>query len=145
MQQADQERWRRVKAVFIEHHLLTSYYFWVNSAEHTIHLDPGVLSPARLNFSGDYWVLALLWGGLVIVALFGCVCDQNPAWDDGEINRRWLLTLLVICLLLILSSGISFGAGSRLHVPLELIVPLLAAVALTSSAGQISYRLGRWV
>jgi hypothetical protein len=40
------------------------------------------------------------------------------------------LTFLVICLLLTLSSGISFGAGSRLRAPLELIVPLLAAVGL---------------
>jgi hypothetical protein len=127
---ADREHWRRVMVVFREHPMLTGYNFLLSSTEHAIHPDPTVLSPAKLNFYGDYWVFALLWGGLLILALFGCLCDDNSVLDSGEINRRWLLTLLAICLLLTLSSGISFGAGSRLRAPLELIVPLLAAAGL---------------
>ena len=69
-------------------------------------------------------------GGLLTLAGFGCLCDSDPARDGGVIERGWLFSILLICSLLTLSSGISFAAGSRLRAPLELIVPLLAAVSL---------------
>jgi hypothetical protein len=130
IQQADQERWRRVKAVFIEHPVLTSYYFLLSSAEHAIHPSPGVLSPAKLNFRGDYWVLALLWAGSLILAFIGWRYNADQENENDTINRNWLSGILVICLLLTLSSGLCFGAGSRYRVSLEIIIPLLAAAGL---------------
>jgi hypothetical protein len=46
------------------------------------------------------------------------------------IQRKWLIAVLGICLSLTLASGIVFGLGSRLRAPMELIVPLLAALGL---------------
>jgi 4-amino-4-deoxy-L-arabinose transferase-like glycosyltransferase len=130
IQQADNERWRRAEAVFREHPVLTGYYFLLSSAEHAIHPSPDVLSPAKLNFRGDYWVLALLWGGLLSLAFLGWQGNSDPGFESGTTQREWLLGLLVVCLLLTLSSGLCFGAGSRYRVSLELIVPLLAAAGL---------------
>ena len=83
IQQADQERWRRAKAVFREHPVLTSYYFLLSSAEHAVHPSPSVLSPARLNFYGDYWVFALFWGGLLILAYLGWRHNADPDFENG--------------------------------------------------------------
>ncbi len=133
VQEADNERWRRAKALFREHPFLTVSSFAGSAAEHIIHPSPDVLTPAKLNFYGDYLSLALLWAGLLTFTCVGWRCVPDPDWDDGEINRRWLLTLLMICMVLVLSSGISFGTGSRLRAPMEAIVPLLAAVGLVRS------------
>jgi 4-amino-4-deoxy-L-arabinose transferase-like glycosyltransferase len=129
-QEADDERWRRAKAIFREHPLLTVYSFARSATEHTVHPSPDVLGPAKLNFHGDYFVFASLWGGLLIFAYLGWRYVPNPDRDDGVIGRCWLSTILVICGFLTLASGISFAAGSRLRAPLESIVPLLAAVGL---------------
>jgi hypothetical protein len=75
-------------------------------------------------------LLALLWGGLLILAYLGWQYTPNTDRDNSAMDRGSLLVILVICLLLTLSSGISFGAGSRLRAPLELIVPLLASIGL---------------
>jgi 4-amino-4-deoxy-L-arabinose transferase-like glycosyltransferase len=130
VQEKNDEYWRRAIAIFREHPLLTIYCFIRSAAEHAIHPSPDVLRPAKLVFYGDLLVLALLWGGLLILAYLGWRSPSSPDWDDGKINRGWLLTILVVCLLLTLSSGFSFGNGSRLRLPLELIVPLLAAISL---------------
>jgi glycosyltransferase involved in cell wall biosynthesis len=130
VQEADDEHWRRAKVVFREHPLMTIYSFALSAGEHIVHPSPDVLTPARLNFYGDYWVLGLVWGGFLVLAYTGWRCSPDCDWDNGSIDRGWLFTLLVICLLLTLASGISFGAGSRLRAPLELIVPLLAGVGL---------------
>jgi hypothetical protein len=121
------ERWRRTKIVFREHPFLTvgsplsaldcprlsSYSFARSAAEHMIHPSPDVLKLAKLNFYGDFATLAVLWGGLLMFAYVGWRSTSHPEWDDGEINRRWLSTLLVVCLVLTFLSGISFAAGSR--------------------------------
>ena len=130
IQEAHNERWRRARAVFREHPFLTIYCFALNAAENIVHPTPMLLKPAKLNFSGDFWLLGLVWGGLLILAGFGLCCTPNTEWDNGVIDRGWLLVLLAICGLLTLSSGVCFGAGSRYRVPLELIVPLLAGVGL---------------
>jgi hypothetical protein len=71
---ADQERWRRATAIFVEHPWLTGYYFLLSGVEHAFHPSPSVLSPAELNFSGDYWTLAVLWASLIILrALAGVI------------------------------------------------------------------------
>jgi 4-amino-4-deoxy-L-arabinose transferase-like glycosyltransferase len=131
VQQADDERWQRAKTVFRQHPMLTAYYFLLSSTEHAIHPSPDVLLPAKLNFDGDYWVLALLWGGLLILACLGWQHSAGIDFENVATDRTWLSALLVVCVLLTLSSGVSFGAGSRLRVPLEVIVPLLAAVGLS--------------
>jgi len=143
-QQADDEHWRRATAIFREHPYLTAYSFVRSATEHAIHPSPDVLAPARLRFRGDFFVLGIIWAALLLLAALGCLCSSDPSWDDGEINRRWLLTLLAICLFLTLLSGISFAAGSRLRAPLELIVPLLAAIGLVRGIRAITFavRLG---
>ena len=134
-QEANDERWQRAKAVFRENPILTVYCFFLSAAEHAIHPSPDVLTPAKLNFHGDYWALALVWGGLLTLASLGWPFTLNPEWEYGPTDRRWLLAILVICLLLTLSTGIAFGAGSRYRVLLELIVPLLAAAGLLRMIG----------
>jgi hypothetical protein len=109
---------------------LVVYTFALNASEAIIHPDPDILKRAGLNFSGDTWVLGGLWAALLIFAGLGLCCSSDEERDDGLIQRKWLLAILGICLLLTLSSGITFGAGSRLRAPLELIVPLLAAIGL---------------
>jgi 4-amino-4-deoxy-L-arabinose transferase-like glycosyltransferase len=140
VQEADDERWRRAKAVFQEHPILTVYCFLRSAAEHAIHPSPNVLTPAKLNFPGDYRALALLWGGLLTLACAGWQYILDPEHDNGEIDRPWLMTMLVICLLLTVTSGITFGQGSRLRAPMELIIPLLAGVGLSYAFQRVPIR-----
>ena len=65
-----------------------------------------------------------------MLACLGLRPAPDPAWEVGETDRSWLLSILVVCVLLTLSSGVSFGQGSRMREPLELIIPLLAAGGL---------------
>jgi hypothetical protein len=136
IQETNDERWRRANAVFREHPFLTVYTFMLNAGEAIIHPDPGILTPAALNFSGDFWVLGSLWAAILIFAGLGLGCIPDGKRDDGLIQRKWLLSILGICLLLTLASGITFGAGSRFRASLELIVPLLAGVG---SVRAVSY------
>ena len=146
VQDADDEHWRRSKAVFHEYPALTVYCFIRSAAEHAIHPSPDVLTWARLNFPGDFSMLALLWGGLLSLAYVGWRYKPASDRDDGAIDRGWLLIILLICLLLTMSSGTSFGQGSRLRAPLELIVPLLAAVGFVRvirTGSRLAVRLKR--
>ena len=129
-QEADNEKWRRSEAIFREHPLVTVYSFGRSAFEHFIHPSPDVLRAVKLNFPGDIVVLAILWGGLLLLSAYALLRPIfNPGWG-GYIDWRLLLAMLVVCGALTLSSGISFAAGSRLRAPLEAIVPLLAAVGL---------------
>jgi hypothetical protein len=131
VQQANEERLRRAKAVFREHPVLTVHSFFRSVAEHMVHPDPGmVLTPARLNFPGEYLVLAGLWGGMVVLAYLGWRKAPDCTLSADKVDRSWLLTILAMCLFLTLLSGMSYGGGARFRSPLELIVPLLAGVGL---------------
>jgi len=132
VQQANEERWRRAKAVFREHPILTLYSFSRSVVEHLVHPSPGtILSPARLNFPGDYWALSGLWAGLLFLSYLGWKAPTCAISAD-RIDRRWLSTILGMCLFLTLLTGLSYGGGARFRAPLELIVPLLAAMGLVS-------------
>jgi 4-amino-4-deoxy-L-arabinose transferase-like glycosyltransferase len=130
LQEVNDERWRRANAIFRADPILTAYCFVLNAGQYVIHPDPGILRPAGLNFRGDIWVLSGLWASLLIFAGLGLCGTPDRNRDGGVIQRKWLLAILGICLLLTLPSGITFGQGSRYRVPLELIVPLLAAIGL---------------
>src|SRR5262249_14628908 len=140
VQEADNEHWKLAQAIFHEHPFLTVYSFLRSATEHAIHPSPDVLVLPKLHFPGSLFVLAAAWGGLLMLALLGCMCAPDVEWDDGDINRTWLLTLLAICLFLTLLSGISFSAGSRLRAPLELIIPWLAALGLIRAGRAIISR-----
>jgi hypothetical protein len=129
-QETEDERWRRVRDVVREHPILSIYTFALNAGGSIVHPDPYVLIPARLNFPGDVWVLGGMWAALVGLAWLGLRYAPDKERDHGWIKQKWLWSLLGICLLLTLPSGLSFGAGSRFRAPLELIVPLLAGVGL---------------
>jgi hypothetical protein len=130
LQETNNERWRLVQAVFREHPFLSVYVFALNTGESIIHPDPGILTPAALNFHGDRWVLGGIWAAMLVFAGLGLCNARGRERDGGLIQRKWLLSLLGICLLLTVASGLSFGGGSRFRAPLELIVPLLAGVGL---------------
>lgn len=130
IQETNDERWRRAMAIFREHPYWTVYAFTVNAGEALIHPDPQVLKPARLNFTGDTWVLGGVWMALLMLAGLGMCSTPDRDRDGGVIQRKWLIAVLSICLLLTLTSGITYGQGSRLRAPMELIVPLLAALGL---------------
>lgn len=132
IEKADQERWRRVAVTFAEYPLLTGYYFLLSGIEHAVHPSPEVLSPARFNFSGDYGVLAVLWVSLLGLACVGWFCGDGSLLKSPK-ERRWLATLIVVCLMLTFSSGLCFGAGARYRAALEIVVPLLAGVGITQS------------
>jgi hypothetical protein len=142
IQGTDQERWRRAEAIFAAHPWLTGFYFFLSGVEHALHPSPSVLSPGKLNFSGDYWALAGLWAMFLIFAGIGWWhrADQNIV--SSETSSRWLTVLLLICLALTFSSGLCFGAGSRYRVSLELIIPLLAASGLMAlvSPGRLTVK-----
>lgn len=130
IQETNDERWRRANAFFREHPFLTVYTFALNAGEALIHPHPQILKPAGLSFSGDTWVLGGLWVALLVLAGVGLCCAPRRDQDGGVIERRWLVAILGICLSLTMASGITYGAGSRLRAPMELIVPLLAAIGL---------------
>ncbi len=130
IQEADNERWRRTADVFREHPFLTVYCYALNVGEHILDPSTYILKPAGLNFSGDSLALKLWWGVLLIFSILGWLCKSDDKVDYGKIDYGWLLPLLGVCLLLTLSTGISFNGGARLRNSLELIVPLLAAVGL---------------
>ncbi len=127
---ADRQRWQRAKAVFTEHPGVTIYCFVVSVAEHTLHPSPDVLLSARLGLHGQYWGLAFLWGGLLVLACHGWRYTPDRNASGGPFDRSWLGVLLIICATLTLSSGLSFGQGSRYRASLELIIPLLAGAGL---------------
>jgi hypothetical protein len=141
LQEANDERWRRAKAFLREHPFLTAYAFVLNASEAIIHPDPSILKPAGLNFPGDAWMLGGGWAVLLILAGVGLICIPDKERDDGLIQRKWLIAILCICLLLTLASGITYGAASRLRAPLELIIPLLAAIGLVRL---VRTRSGDW-
>ncbi|HWF58917.1 MAG TPA: hypothetical protein VN666_01170 [Nitrospira sp.] len=130
IQETNDERWRRANVFFREHPFLTAYTFALNAGETLIHPHPSILEPSGLNFSGDTWVLAGWWVALLMLAGLGVCCTLDRDGDSGVIQWKWLGAVLGICLLLTMASGISYGAGSRLRAPMELIVPLLAALGL---------------
>jgi 4-amino-4-deoxy-L-arabinose transferase-like glycosyltransferase len=130
VQERNDERWRRANAFFREHPFLTVYTFGLNAGQALIHPHPQILEPAGLNFTGDTWVLAGLWVTLLILAGIGLCFTPNGDYNRDMVQRRWLIAVLGICLSLTLASGIVFGNGSRLRAPMELIVPLLAALGL---------------
>jgi hypothetical protein len=118
--------------VFKAHPFVTAYAFARSAGEHMIHPSPDVLAPAKLKFRGDYVVLATIWGTLLVIAGYGLVCLRSASVDFGRrIDVRLILVMLITCLLITFSSGISFGAGSRLRAPMEAIVPLLAALGIS--------------
>lgn len=140
VQEADQERRRRSLALFQEHPALTAYMFVLSAVEHLLHPMPQTIrTSGKLYLSGDYWVPHPLWVGyslLWIVYLALASIGLRHAFGSGRrnssIDRGWLLVFLGIGLLLTLASGVSNGAGSRMRISLELIIPLLAGVGLVS-------------
>lgn len=130
LQAADDEHWKRATAVFRAHPFLTVYSFFRSAAEHTVHPSPDVLIPARWSFRGDTIVLAIVWGTLLILSIFGLFLISDANHEAGLIARNWLFTFFMIASFLTLLSGISFAGGSRLRAPMELVVPLTASVAL---------------
>ena len=137
-QEADDERWRRANDVFRTHPFLTGYSFARSALEHAVHPSPDVLNAAKWNFTGDVLVLSLAWAGLLGCAVYGLWTAQVLAGPNHEpVHFRWLLGMSIVCLLLTLSSGFSFAAGSRLRGPLEAIVPMLSALG----AVRITHRL----
>jgi hypothetical protein len=130
VQQAENQRLQQAKAIFMQHPFLTVYSFVRSATEHAIHPSPDVLSWAKLNFHGDFFILGSIWLAMLVLAFFGLCSHANSEWDHGDINRRWLSAVMGVCVLLTLMSGVSFAAGSRLRAPLELIIPFLAATGL---------------
>jgi 4-amino-4-deoxy-L-arabinose transferase-like glycosyltransferase len=128
--EADQERWRRIKEIIWAQPALTVYSFALSAAEHLAHPSPDLLTPAKLNFNGDYWTLAFIWGAFVLLAYAGWRFVFQDDQKHAAIDRRLLSTLLAVCLLLTIATGVSFGAGARYRAPLELIVPLFAGIGL---------------
>jgi hypothetical protein len=130
-QEMDDERWRRANAVFRKHPFRTVYSFGRSAVEHMIHPSRDVLEAGRLNFHGDTVVLALLWGGLLLVSTYAFrQSNSPPGWQNADVDQRFLIAMLFICMSVTLCSGILFAQGSRMRAPLEAIVPLLAALGL---------------
>lgn len=127
---ANKERWERAAQVFVDHPVLTVWSFLLSAIEHAVHPSPGVLSPARMNFYGDYLVLGSLWAIYLGLAYVGWRCSPDSGWDDGITDKGWLFAILIACTALTLSTGLTFGAGARMRAPLELIIPLLGGIGL---------------
>jgi hypothetical protein len=124
--EADALHWQQATAVFRAYPLLTVYCFLLSAAEHFLHPEARVLEVAGLGFPGDFWALATLWGLILTMAFVGWwFLRANDATD-----LRWINLLFTITALLTLASGLSFGAGSRLRAPMEIVIPLLAGVGV---------------
>lgn len=129
-QEAHDERWRLANEVFRAHPLSTVYVFGLNALEALIHPQPSILTPAGLNFRGDAVALGGIWTAFIVCAAIGIWHIWGRAQTNECFDRKWLLTMLIICSALTLTAGVSFGAGARYRIALELIVPLLAGVGL---------------
>ncbi len=130
VQEAHDERWRLANEVFRAHPFSTVYVFGLNAGEALIHPQPSILTPAGLNFTGDAVALGGIWTALILCAAIGIRYLWSTTQSHECIDRNWLLMMLIICSALTLTAGVSFGAGARYRIALELIVPLLAGVGL---------------
>ena len=130
LQQADDERWRLAKEVFTAYPVTTVYVFVRNGMEAFVHPEPDILAPAGLRFAGDTLVLGGVWMAFIVCAVVGMCHVWSETQPSEVIDRNWLLVLLIICSAMTATAGVSFGAGARYRMPLELIVPLLAGVGL---------------
>ncbi len=130
LQEADDERWRLAILIFKDHPFLTIYTVGINAAEAFVHPQSNILTPAGLNFQGDTVVLGAVWAAFLLSAAFGIrhVWQERP--PGVVIDRKWLLAMSIICGVLTLAGGVSFGAGARYRAPLELVIPLLAGVGV---------------
>jgi 4-amino-4-deoxy-L-arabinose transferase-like glycosyltransferase len=133
--------WRRVRAEVRAHPLLAAYVVALSATEHAVHPSPEVLAGARLGFPGARFVLAGVWGSLLVLALAGAwlVARRPPAGVD----RAYVLAVALVCAALTAASGISFGAGSRLRMPLEIAVALLAGIALDEGLRRLAARAAK--
>ena len=129
-QEAHDERWRLANEVFRAHPFSTLYVFGLNALEALIHPQANILTPAALNFPGDTIALGVYWMAIVFCAAIGGWHIWGRGQATDSIDRKWILTMLIICLAITLTAGVSFGAGARYRIALELIVPLLAGVGL---------------
>jgi len=128
-EQMNAERWRRATEIFRAHPLLTGYSFARSALEHTLHPSPDVLTASRLRFPGDFVVFAFLWFAVLSLSIAGLVrLVREQRHDGSDVPRRFVVALFTVCVFLTLSSGMSFGQGSRLRAPLDVVVPLLAGV-----------------
>ena len=141
--QADELYRQRASAVFREYPLLTVGLFFWSALEHLFHPEARVLDIAKLGFPGVFWLLAIFWGGLLTLSIAGAVSLRLTS-DDPGVDRRWILIILMVVCSLTLASGITFGAASRMRAPMELIVPLLAAVGLVRVGTVIHARSLSW-
>ena len=133
-QEAHDERWRLANEVFRANPFSTLYVFGLNAFEALVHPQASILTPAGLNFPGDTVALGGYWMAILLCAVIGGWHIWGRGQANDSIDRKWLLTMLIICLAITLTAGVSFGAGARYRIALELIVPLLAGVGLVRIA-----------
>lgn len=127
--QADALYRQQALAAFREYPVFSVGLFFLSALEHLLHPEARVLEIAKLGFPGVFWLLAFFWGGLLTLSIAGAVSLRLTSNDPG-VDRRWILIILMVVCSLTLASGITFGAASRMRSPMELIIPLLAGVAL---------------
>jgi 4-amino-4-deoxy-L-arabinose transferase-like glycosyltransferase len=129
-QELDDERWSRAFAVFRAHPARTAKAFVLDLAEQVLHPSPDVLVPARLSFVGDRLVLGVVWLTLLALSVVGATRIAQKRIVSQAIEVPTLTAVGVVCGAVVLTCGLSFSGGSRLRVPLEGIVPLLAALSV---------------
>lgn len=112
---------------------LAAVAFSLNIAEQLLHPDSDVVL-GGLGLSVRYGMLALgsLWVLLLILSGAGMwvVLWSGNLLDGGR--KYALLGIALILSVVVLSSGVSFGGGSRLRLPVGFLVFMFAAAALTS-------------
>jgi 4-amino-4-deoxy-L-arabinose transferase-like glycosyltransferase len=128
---ANEERWKRACEIFYSHPVLVARCFALSVVEHFAHPSPDILRTSGHGFSGDVIILSLLWTCFVALAILGWIVAHFRRRESGNPATTYLDHILFLCLVLLLASGVSFGGGCRLRLPMEMPLSLYGAIGIS--------------
>jgi hypothetical protein len=129
--------------ILVDNPLLAFEAFIRDMAEQLVHPDAvTVFSGLGLEVRYGTIILAGLWVLVLLTSARGgwVVIRSWRQMDSGQ--RGALLGMTLVISIIVLSSGVSFGGGSRLRLPAELLLSVLAAlgIGVMSSLDMVRHR-----
>ena len=110
--------------------------FLLSNVETMLHPDPSILRRIGVKIQYDMIIFGALWFMMLSISVFGLYYIYFNIKTKINIDCDFILGMLMVCLLLSATLGISFGAGARLRMPMELIISILSSVGIISILGK---------